>query len=377
MSIQIKTIESKKDLKTFVKFPFKIFKGNKYWVPQLIMDEMEIFNREKNPAYETADSKLFLAYKDGELVGRIAGINSIIANQKYGTKNVRFGWFDSIDDQEVADALISSVEEWAKELGLNTITGPHGFSDLDPEGMLYEGFDKLPTIAVYYNHPYYIKLMETNGMKKEIDWIEFNANIITMEEMPQKLLKIAERLKERSNIRIIKFKSRKDLIKNWAEEIFEVVDEAFEELYGTVPLSKVQVDYYIKKYLSFVEKDLVITAVDENDKVAGFFLALPSLSRAMQKARGRILPFGWFHLLRALKQRDRMDLYLAGIRKSQRGKGVDLMLLLELARVANELGFKIIESNPELEDNTRIHGQWKYFKHELVKKRRLFKKEIK
>ena len=377
MSIQIKTVESKKDLKKFVKFPFKIFKGNKYWVPQLINDEMEIFNSKKNPAYETANSKLFLAYKDGELVGRIAGINSIIANQKYGTKNIRFGWFDSIDDQDVADALISSVEEWAKEQGLNTITGPHGFSDLDPEGMLYEGFDKLPTIAVYYNHPYYIKLMETNGMKKEIDWIEFNANIIPMEEMPQKLLKIAERLKERSKIRIVKFKSRKDLIKNWAEEIFEVVDEAFEELYGTVPLSKIQVNYYIKKYLAFVEKDLVITTVDENDKVAGFFLALPSLSRALQKAKGRLLPFGWFHLLRALKQRDRMDLYLAGIRKSQRGKGVDLMLLLELARVANELGFKIVESNPELEDNTRIHGQWKYFKHELVKKRRLFKKDIK
>ena len=377
MSIQIKTVESKKDLKKFVKFPFKIFKGNKYWVPQLINDEMEIFNSKKNPAYETANSKLFLAYKDGELVGRIAGINSIIANQKYGTKNIRFGWFDSIDDQDVADALISSVEDWAKEQGLNTITGPHGFSDLDPEGMLYEGFDKLPTIAVYYNHPYYIKLMEKNGMEKEIDWIEFNANIIPMEDMPQKLLKIAERLKERSKIRIVKFKSRKDLIKNWAEEIFEVVDEAFEELYGTVPLSKIQVNYYIKKYLAFVEKDLVITTVDENDKVAGFFLALPSLSRALQKAKGRLLPFGWFHLLRALKQRDRMDLYLAGIRKSQRGKGVDLMLLLELARVANELGFKIVESNPELEDNTRIHGQWKYFKHELVKKRRLFKKEIK
>ena len=377
MSIRIKTVESKKDLKAFVKFPFKIFKGNKFWVPQLIMDEMEIFNKKKNPAYETADSKLFMAYRDGEAVGRIAGINSKIANQKYGTKNIRFGWFDSIDDQEVADALISSVEEWAKELGFNTITGPHGFSDLDPEGMLYEGFDKLPTIAVYYNHPYYIKLMEKNGMEKEIDWVEFNARIPSMEEMPQKLLMINERLKERSKIRLLKFKSRKDLIKNWAEEIFEVVDEAFEELYGTVPLSKVQVAYYIKKYLSFVEKDLVITAVDENDKVAGFLLALPSLSKAMQKAKGRLLPFGWFHLLRALKQRKVMDFYLAGIRKSQRGKGIDLMMLLEMARVAKGMGFEKVESNPELETNTNVHGQWKYFEHEMVKKRRLFKKHIK
>jgi len=376
MSIEIKTVESKKDLKTFVKFPFKIFRDNKYWVPQLILDEMEIFNRDRNPAYESADSKQFLAYKDGELAGRIAGVHSRVANKKWGTKNIRFGWFDSIDDQEVADALISAVETWGKELGMDTITGPHGFTDLDPEGMLYEGFDKLPTIAVYYNHPYYIKLMEKNGMEKEIDWVEFNAKIPAQEDMPPKLLKIAERLKERSKIRLLKYKNRKDLIKNWAHEIFDVVDEAFEDLYGTIPLSKIQVDYYIKKYLTFVEKDLVITAVDEHDKVVGFVLALPSLSKAMQKAKGRVFPFGWFHLLRGLKERDIMDFYLAGIRKSHRGKGIDLMMILEMARVAKELGFKRVESNPELETNTNIHGQWKYFEHELVKKRRMFKKYI-
>jgi len=377
MSIQIKTVESKKDLKKFVKFPYKIFKDNKYWVPPLMLDDLEVFNKNKNPAYETADSKLFIAYRDGEPVGRIAGINSMIANKKYGTKNIRFGWFDSIDDQEVADALISAVEGWAKELGLNTITGPHGFTDLDPEGMLYEGFDQLPTIAVYYNHPYYIKLMEKNGMEKEVDWVEFKAIIPSMDELPPKLLKIAERLKERSKIRILKFKSRKDLIKNWAEQIFDVLEEAFEELYGTVPLSKVQVAYYIKKYLSFVEKDLIQVAVNENDQVVGFILALPSLSRALQKAKGRLLPFGWFHLLRGLKQKELMDFYLAGIRKSNRGKGIDLMMILEMARAANELKFKMVESNPELETNTNIHGQWKYFEHTMHKKRRLFKKDIK
>jgi len=376
MSITIKIVESKKDLKKFVKFPFKIFKGNKYWVPPLILDDMEIFNKKKNPAYETADSRLFLAYKDEELVGRIAAINSIIANEKYNVKNIRFGWFDSIDDQEVADALISAVTGWGKELGYKTITGPHGFSDLDPEGMLYEGFDKLPTAAVYYNYPYYIKLMEKNGMKKEIDWIEFNAKIPRMEDMPPKLLKIAERLKERSSIRMLKFKSRKELKDNWAEQIFEVVDEAFEELYGTVPLSRRQVEYYIKKYFSFVEKDLVQVAVTDYDEVAGFIIALPSLSKAMQKAKGRLFPFGWFYLLRALKQRERMDLYLIGIRKDHRGKGVDLMMLLGMAKSANEMGFKIIESNPELETNSPVHGQWKYFEHSLVKRRRLFKKNI-
>ncbi len=377
MDIKIKTVESKKDLKKFVKFPFKIFKGNKYWVPQLILDEMELFNKDKNPAYETAETKLFMAYKDGEPVGRIAAINSMIANEKYGTKNIRFGWFDAIDDQDVANALISAVEGWAKELGYNTITGPHGFTDLDPEGMLYEGFDQTATIAVYYNYPYYIKLMEKNGMKKEIDWVEFKAKIPAKGDMPEKLLKINERLKERSKIRLLKFKNRKELIKNWAEQIFEVVNEAFEDLYGTVPLSKIQVDYYIKKYLSFVDKDLVIVAVNEEDKVVGFLLALPSLSKALQRANGRLFPFGLFHLLKGLKQKELMDFYLAGIRRSYRGKGIDLMMVLSMADVAREKGFKMVESNPELEDNKNIHGQWKYFEHTLHKRRRLFKKEIK
>lgn len=376
MSITIKTVETKKDLKTFVKFPFKIFKGNKYWVPPLILDEMEIFNRKKNPAYESADSRLFLAYRDGEVVGRIAAINSIIANEKYKTKNLRFGWFDTIDDQDVADSLFKAVEGWGKELGLETLTGPHGFSDLDQEGMLFEGYDQLPTVAVYYNHPYYPELVKKFGFEKEIDYFEFKAKIPGRADIPEKLLRINERIKERSSIRLLKFKNRKDLIKNWAEQIFDVLDEAFEEIYGSVPLSRIQVHYYIKKFLSFVDKDLIQVAVNEKDQVVGFVIALPSLSRAFQKAKGRIFPFGWFHLLRGLKQKDVMDFYLAGIRNSYRGRGIDLMMILEMAFVAHGKGFKRVESNPELETNKNIQGQWKYFEHTLHKKRRIFRKKI-
>ncbi len=377
MSITVKKVESKKDLKSFVKFPFKIFKENKYWVPQLTMDELEIFNRKKNPAYDSADSRLFLAYRDNEIVGRVAAINSIVANEKYKTKNLRFGWFDSINDQDVANALLNAVEDWGREIGLKTLTGPHGFNDLDPEGMLIEGFDKLPTIAVYYNYPYYKELMENFGFEKEIDYIEFRADIPKEGEIPEKLLNIAEKIKERTKLRIIKFKSKKELINVWASQVFEVLEEAFEEIYGSVPLSKIQVDYYIKKYFTFVEKDLIKVVVNEDDKVVGFIIALPSLSKAFQKAKGNLLPFGWFHLLRGLKQRETLDFYLAGIKKSYQGRGLGLLMILEIAKAAREMGFKSVESNPELENNKKIHGQWKYFKHEQHKRRRIFKKNIK
>lgn len=377
MSITVKTVESRKDLKSFVKFPFKIFKGNKFWVPQLTMDEMEIFNRKKNPSYDSGDSKLFLAYKDGEIVGRVAAINSLVANEKYKTKNLRFGWFDSIDDQEVADSLFNAVERWGRELGLETLTGPHGFNDLDPEGMLIEGFDKLQTIAVYYNHPYYKNLLDDFGFEKEIDYIEFRADLPKEGEIPEKLLRIADKIKERTKLRIIELKSKKELIKVWAVQVFDVLEEAFEEIYGSVPLNKKQVDYYIKKYFSFVEKDLIQIVVNEEDKVVGFIIALPSLSHAFQKAKGSIFPFGWYYLLKGLKERETLDFYLAGIRKSYQGRGLGLLMILEMRKAARRMGFKTVESNPELENNTKIHGQWKYFKHEQHKRRRIFKKQIK
>ncbi len=377
MSLTVKEVESKKDLKSFVKFPYRIFKGNKYWVPQLIMDELELFNRKKNPAFDSADAKLFMAYKDGVPSGRIAAINNIVANEKYKTKNLRFGWFDSINDSEVAKALFNSVEEWGKELGMNSLTGPHGFNDLDPEGMLVEGFDKLPTIAVYYNHPYYKDLLEKYGFEKEIDYIEFRADIPETNEMPEKVIKIAEKIKERTKLRVLTFKTKKEIVKKWAPQIFDVLEEAFEDIYGSVPLTKKQVDYYIKKYFTFVEKDLIKVVINEKDEVVGFIIALPSLSRAFQKSGGRIFPFGWFHLLRGLKQRETLDFYLAGIRRSYQGRGLGLIMVLEIGNAAREMGFKKVESNPELETNTKIHGQWKYFKHEQHKRRRIFKKEIK
>jgi len=375
MSIEIRTVDTKKDLKTFVKVPFAIYKGNDCWVPQLNREEMEIFNRKKNPAYDSADSRLFLAYKDGKAVGRIAAILSYAANEKYNAKNLRFGWFDAIDDYEVARALFDAAEAWGRELGMETLTGPHGFTDLDPEGMLVEGFDQLATIAVYYNHAYYVEMVEKYGFEKEIDYVEFKALPPYEEGIPPKLLRLGDRIKERSGIQILKFKNKRHVMKH-AGAIFYLLDEAYEELYGAVPLTEKQINYYVKKYISFADKDLLKLALDENGDAIGFLVAMPSLSRAFQKAKGRLFPFGWYHILRGLKNYDILDFYLAGIKKKYRGLGVDLLMVLEVVKAAMTKGIKFSESNPELETNKKIQAQWKYFNPTLHKRRRIYKKKI-
>lgn len=376
MSVDIKVVETKKDQKKYAKFPFALYKGNEYWVPQLITDELEIFNPAKNPAYSYSETKQFLAYKDGEIVGRVAAILNNAANKKYNTKNLRFGWFDAIDDKEVVKALFDAVEAWGKEKGMETLTGPHGFTDLDPEGMLIEGFDQLPTIAVYYNYPYYQGLMEGYGFEKEIDYKEYRAKApLSQDDVPDKVLRLGERIKKRSALTMINFKSRKHMMSR-AKEIFQLVDEAFDEIYGSVPLTREQIDYYVKKYISFAEPDLIQVAENSEGKIVGFMIALPSLSRAFQKAKGRLFPFGLFYLLRALKKNDTMDFYLAGVSKKYRGQGVDLMMVMETIKACIRRGFLYAESNPELENNEKIQAQWKYFDPVQHKRRRIFRKNI-
>ncbi|MBW2623569.1 MAG: N-acetyltransferase [Deltaproteobacteria bacterium] len=375
MSLEIRIVESKKDLKTFVKLPFNIYKGNKYWVPPLIRDEMAIFDRKKNPAYENAESRLFLALRGGKAVGCIAGILSRVANEKYGRKNVRFGWFETVEDYSVARALLDSLQNWASDSGMETITGPQGFTDLDHQGMLIEGFDQLPTISVYYNHTYYPEFLEKYGFEKEIDYIEFKTPTPNPEGVPEKLVRIADKIKQKRDFRILELKSRKEAIR-WGPALFELVNEAYEPIYGSVPLSPKQIDYYIKKYISFVDTDLLKIAVDRDEKMAGFLITMPSLSEAFQKARGRLLPLGWYHLLRGLKKNEVLDFYLIGTRQKYRNSGVSLLMAVDILQTAVERGFKYGESSPMLETNKLVHAMHKYLHPAIHKRRRIYKKQV-
>ena len=376
MNVSISTVSSRAELKTFVKFPWRLYKGSPYWVPPLLRDEMDTLSPDRNPAFEKAEARLFLAHRDGKLVGRIAGILSHAANDKYGTKNMRFGWFDTIDDYEVAKALLDAVSAYAKEKGMNRLTGPHGFSDLDPEGLLIEGFNEIATISVIYNHPYYPGLLERYGFVKEVDYVEFQALAPEGTVIPEKMLKMGEWAQKRNHFRLLKYTSIKKLRAERAQELLELLDETFEELYGTVPLTQKQKDYYISRYISFANPEYIKIAVNEANEMVGFMLAIPSLARAQQKANGRLFPFGFIPVLRALKKYDTLDFLLAGVRKSLRGKGIDLMMTIDVFRSGLAHGVHFAESNPELETNSKIQGEWKIVNRRQHKRRRIYTLDV-
>jgi len=375
MSIQVKEVQTLQEMKAFLKLPFTLYRGCQYWVPELISIEKETFNPKKNPGYQDAETKLFIAMKDGEVVGRIVGLNSKIANRKYHSKNLRFGWFESIHDKRVSSALFEAAFAWARELDMETVTGPQGFTDLDKSGMLIEGFNELSTVAANYNHPYYVDLVEHSGFVKEIDYWEFFCAIPARNEIPLKLLRIAERVKKKSRAKLIKFTSRRHVMSR-VREVFQLLNETFEELYGTVPLTDEQISYYSNKYIPLVDKDLIKVMVNSKDEVVDFMISMPNLSRAFRKSKGKLLPFGWYYILKDFKKGEVIDFYLAGVKKEYRGVGLDLVMVLESIRSARKKGFRYAESNPELETNKNIHVQWESYGPRLHKKRRVYKKVL-
>jgi hypothetical protein len=338
-------------------------------------DEIETFTKGKNPSLDVCDTKLFLAYQDDKIVGRIAAIINNPANIKYNTKNLRFSWIDFIEDYNVAKALLDNAIEWGKSKGMVTVTGPHGFSDLDMQGLLIEGFDKLSTIAGFYNYPYYKNYLERYGFEKEIDFVEFLSFPPHEEGVPEKMLRASEWVRKKYNYHLLDYKSAKQYKKR-GDEIFSLLEETFEENYGTVPLSKEQVNYYINKFISFVNPELIKIVVNDKDEMIGFMITMPSLSKAFQKMKGKLLPFGIFHIMKALKTYETIDFYLAGVKKEYRGKGVDLIMVVDIIKSVLKLGFKYVESNQELENNTKVQSEWKFFNPIQHKRRRIFKKEI-
>ena len=375
MGITIKKVETSKELKQFIRFNYEMYKDNPYSVPDLYDDMLNTFSRDKNAAFEFCEADYFMAYKDGKPVGRVAAIMNNRANETWNKKEVRFGWIDFIDDAEVSDALLKTVEAWGKERGATEIVGPLGFTDFDAEGMLVEGFDQLSTMATIYNHPYYPEHMVKHGYEKDADWVEFK--IYIPDAIPDKHKRISEIIMRKYGLKIVKCTSKD--IKKYGQAIFDLMNEAYSQLYGYSALSPKQIKQYIKMFLPILDLRMVTLVVDSGDQVIAAGISMPSLSEALQKAKGRLLPFGWYHLLKVIfmkKYPKVLDLLLVAVKPEYQNKGVNALLFYDLIPVYQNIGFEYAESNPELELNGKVQAQWEYFKTEQHKRRRCFKKNI-
>jgi GNAT superfamily N-acetyltransferase len=371
--IIIKEARSVRDLRKFIDFPFKLYNKNPFWVPALRSDDLNTFRADRNPAFEFCRARYWLAYRENKPVGRIAGIINQRHIDKWGQRYARFGWIDFVDDPMVAKALLETVENWAKKEKLEAVHGPLGFTDLDREGMLVEGFDELGTLATFYNYPYYPQYMEQAGYKKDIDWVEFEIQI--PEKMDERITKLAATLMRRYNLRLVDVKRKKELL-HYAPAVFDLLDDTYSHLYGTTPLTREQVNAYINQYFGFVSPDFVPVVVDANDNLVAFGITLPSLSKALQKSRGLLFPFGFVYLLHALKMNDKGDLYLVAIHKDYQGRGVNAIMMTQILQVFNDFGIRSVESNPELETNLQVQTMWKNFEHRQHKRRRIFIKRL-
>ena len=377
MSVEIKKVTTKSELKRFIRFNYEFYKDNPYSVPDLYDDMLNTFSPKKNAAFEFCEADYFLALRDGKIVGRVAAIINRRTNETWNRKTVRFGWIDFVDDMEVSTALIDTVKQWGKERGMTEIEGPLGFTDMDAEGMLVEGFDQLSTMATIYNYPYYPQHMERLGLSKSADWVEMK--IYVPDAIPEKHRRISDIIAKRYNLHIRKLKSKKEVRQSGvAHDIFRLINDAYTPLFGYSRMTERQIDQYVKMYVPVLDLRMVSIVENEQNEIVAVGISMASLSRALQKAKGRLLPFGWYHLLKALmwKRPKVLDLLLVAVRPDYQGKGVNALLFTDLIPVYKELGFEYAESNPELEMNEKVQNQWQYFKTEQHKRRRCFKADI-
>lgn len=380
-AIEIKKVESRRDLCKFIDFHNELYKGNPYHVPNLYFDEMNTFRKDKNAAFDFCEAEYFMAYRDGKVVGRVAAIINHSANKKWERESVRFGWIDFVDDIEVSKALLKAVEDYGKSKGMKEIVGPLGFTDMDPEGMLLYGYDQLGTQATAYNYPYYPEHMDRmGGWEKDNDYVEYK--LYVPEEMPEKYATIAKMIQKRYNLQVKKLKRNEIYGENgYGRKIFQVVNETFKDLYGYSKLTDRQIEQYVKMYLPMADLDLITIIEDWNTpdhKVVGVGISIPSLARALQKCGGKFFPFGWWHILRALKfhKTEVVDLLLIGVLPEYRQKGANALLFYDLIPHYQRLGFKWGETHVEMETNMKVQGQWQYLNREIHKRRRCYKKDI-
>ena len=373
MSILLKEVTTTRGLRTFIRFPHSLVRSNDAWVPALDMDEMNTLHWDKNPAFEHCQAHYFLACQNGRPVGRIAAIYNPLHRDTWGQHYLRFGWIDFIDDPEVSAALMDKVDSWAKELGCTAVHGPMGFTDLDREGMLVDGFDELATLATRHDQPYYHEHLERLGFRKDADWLEHEVDVTA--EMGERVSRVAATALKRYKLEVVLFKNKKQLLP-YAHELFEILNEAYSHLYGVVHLSDTQIDAYVKQYLGFVNTDLLPVVLDETGRMVGFTIAMPSLSRALQKSKGRLFPFGFIHLLSALRRFDRVDMYLGGVREEYKGRGVNAIMMDTFFQSLRKYGVKRVHANPQMETNHAVLEQWQYFTVRHHKTRRIYIKHL-
>lgn len=370
MSVNVHPISTDRDqLRQYVQFPIGLYAGNDCYVPPLISDQIATLSPEGNPAFDFCDAQSFMAWRNGEPVGTITAIVNRAANEITGKRQMRFGFMDFIDDDEVVDALFDAVEEWGRQQGMTEMAGPLGFTDLDPEGMLIEGFGETGTMATIYNYPYYVRHMQRKGFVKEADWIEYRIEV--PDAIPEKHQRIADIVARKYGLKVLKFKSKKKIKEQYGQAIFDLVNEAYKDLYGFVPLTQRQIDHYIGVYLGVLRLDDVVLVADSDDKLVALGISMPSLSRALQRSKGRMFPTGWWHLLRAINgHTDVVDLLLIAVRPEYQSKGVNALLFADLIPRYIANGYKWAESNVELEGNENVQRQWEYFNRRQHRRRR-------
>ena len=374
--IQVKKVETKREMNDFVRFPEKLYAGCPYYVPDLEMDVRETFDPRKNAGLEFSDIQPFIAYNaDGKVVGRIAGIINHRANEKWKTKNVRFGFIEFIDNPDVSAALLHAVEMWGKEQGMEHIQGPMGIFDFDKEGMLVEDFDQLGSMITIYNYPYYPKHLEALGYEKEVDWVQIRIDV--PQEVPAKYARVAQLSKEMFGLHVRKL-TKEDLSQGYARKVFELLNQAYAPLFGYTELSNRQIDDYVKRYIPLMDLELVPIIENEAGELIGVAITMTSLSHALQKSKGRLFPFGWFHLVRALKWKrdEKAELFLIAIRPDYQGLGVNALVFDDLIPIYNAHHIRWAETGPQLENNVKELSQWKPLNPSFTKRRRCYTKRI-
>lgn len=364
--IEVKTTDQ---LKQFVRFPMDLYKNNPYYVPSFINDEINIWNPAENPALQYSEAKQFLAFKDNKIVGRIAVIINHKEEKELGIRKVRFGWIDFIDDFEVSEALIDTAINYAKEKNIDKIEGPMGFTNLDKAGMLTLGFDKLATMIGIYNHEYYPRHLEKLGLTKEKEWVEFELQF--PEILPDKIHKFNELISQKYKLRVLKFKSKEEIIE-YVDPMFDLLDETYKHLSTYTPISDEQRKTYKEKYFKLIDKDYIVCVADDADQLIAFAITMPSYSTALQKSGGKLLPFGWWHFLKAGKKNDRANFYLIGIHPDYQRRGVTSIIFKEIWKLFRKKGVKYLETNPELEENKSIQLLWQDYNPANHKRRRTY-----